>query len=156
MSPQSAPRLGDARKVLRQRMSGDEGMVSAFLLAAMIGLFAVIGLGLDPGEAYAAKIKAIGQAEEAARAGAQQLDLTTYRATGTLQLDPTAAEQAAQRFLTAEGQTGTVTATTTRVTVTITTDYRTQLWHLAGIDTITVHATGTATPQRGITQPDNP
>ncbi|MDT0263606.1 hypothetical protein [Jatrophihabitans lederbergiae] len=137
-------------------MSGDEGMVSAFLLAAMIGLFAVVGLGLDPGEAYAAKIKAIGQAEEAARAGAQQLDLLTYRATGVLQLDPVAAEQAAQRFLTAEGQSGTVIATTTRVTVTITTSYRTQLWHLAGIDTIAVHATGTAIPQRGITGPDNP
>ena len=142
--------------MLRQRVGADEGMVSAFLLAAMIGLFAVVGLGLDPGEAYATKIKAIGQAEEAARAGAQQIDLTTYRATGTLQLDPVAAEQAAQRFLTAEGQTGTVTATTTRVTVTITTGYRTQLWHLAGIDTIAVHATGTAIPQRGITAPDNP
>jgi len=140
---------------LRLRMAGDEGMVSAFLLAAMIGLFAVVGLGLDPGQAYAAKIKAIGQAEEAARAGARQLDLTTYRNTGVLQLDPVAAEQAAQRFLTIEGQTGTVTATT-RVTVTITTGYRTQLWHLAGIDTIAVHATGTATPQRGITAPDNP
>lgn len=156
MSPKPAPRTRTERKVLRGWMSGDEGMVSAFLLAAMIGLFTVVGLGLDPGEAYATKIKAIGQAEEAARAGAQQLDLTTYRNTGVVQLDPVAAEQAAQRFLTAEGQIGTATATTTRVTVTITTGYRTQFWHLAGIDTITVHATGTATPQRGITAPDNP
>jgi len=156
MTQQLGSRSRAVRQMLRQRVAGDEGMVSAFLLAAMIGLFAVVGLGLDPGEAYAAKIKAIGQAEEAARVGAQQLDLTTYRTTGVLQLDPFAAEQAAQRFLTAQGQTGTVTATTTRVTVTITTGYRTQLWHLAGIDTITVHATGTAVPQHGITQPDNP
>ncbi|MDT0263774.1 hypothetical protein [Jatrophihabitans lederbergiae] len=137
-------------------MGADEGMVSAFLLATMIGLFAVVGLGLDPGEAYAAKIKAIGQAEEAARAGAQQLDLLTYRATGMLELHPAAAEQAAQRFLTAQHLAGTVTATTTRVTVTITTGYRTQLWQLAGVDTIAVHATGSAVPQRGITGPDNP
>ncbi len=150
------PRCHALQQIVRQRMSGDEGMVSAFLLAAMIGLFAVVGLGLDPGEAYAAKIKAIGQAEEAARAGAQQLDLTTYRTTGVLQLDPVAAQQAAQQFLTAQGQTGAVTATTVRVTVTVTTGYRTQLWHLAGIDTITVHATGTAVPRRGITGPDNP
>ena len=33
------------------RVLGDAGMVSAFVLAAMIGLFAVVGLGLDPGEA---------------------------------------------------------------------------------------------------------
>jgi len=144
------------REMLRQRVGADEGMVSAFLLATMIGLFAVAGLGLDPGEAYAKKIHAIGQAEEAARAGAQQIDLTTYRTTGTLQLDPAAAQQAAQRFLTADGETGTVTATTTRVTVTITTGYRTQLWQLIGVDTIAVHATGSAVPQRGITGPENP
>ncbi len=142
--------------MLRRRGAGDEGMVSAFLLAAMIGLFAVVGLGLDPGEAYAMKIHAIGQAEEAARAGAQQIDRTTYRTTGTLQLDPAAAEHAAQRFLTAEGETGTVTVTTTRVSVSITTGYRTQLWQLAGIDTIAVHATGSAVPRRGITAPENP
>lgn len=152
--PKRPPRTRSAP--LRQRMSGDEGMVSAFLLAAMLGLFAVLGLGLDPGEAYAAKIRAIGQAEEAARAGAQRIDLAAYRATGVLLLDPAAAEQAARQFLTAEGQAGTVDATTTRVTVTILTAYRTQVWHLAGVDTITVHATGTAIPQRGITGPDNP
>jgi hypothetical protein len=133
-------------------------MVSAFVLAAMIGLFAVVGLGLDPGEAYAAKIHAIGQAEEAARAGAQQIDLTAYRTTGTLQLDPTAAQHTAQRYLAAKGMTGTATASTARVTVTITTTYRTQLWQLVGVNSIPVHATGSALPQLGITgpEPDNP
>jgi hypothetical protein len=133
-------------------------MVSAFVVAAMIGLSAIIGLGLDPGEAYAAKIRAIGQAEEAARAGAQQIDLTAYRITGVLLLNPTAAEQAAQGFLATEHLAGAVTATTVRVTVTITTAYRTQLWQLIGVDTIAVHATGTAMPQRGINgpEPNNP
>jgi len=133
-------------------------MVSAFVLAALVGLMAVVGLALDPGEAYAAKIRAIGQAEEAARAGAQQINLTVYRTTGALQLDPSAAEQAAQRYLAAEGATGTATATTAQVTVAITTSYRTQLWQLVGVKTIAVHATGTATPQLGITgpEPDNP
>ncbi len=157
----SRPRPGRRDRAVRETLrqtAGEEGMVSAFVLAAMIGLFAVVSLGLDPGEAYAAKIRAIGQAEEAARAGAQQIDLTAYRTSGILQLDPAAAEQAAQRFLTAEGETGTVTATTNQVSVTITTAYRTQLWQLVGVDTIAVHATGTAVPQRGITgpEPDDP
>lgn len=144
--------------IAREAVSGDAGMISAFVLAAMIGLMALVGLSLDPGEAYAAKIRAIGQAEEAARAGAQQINLTVYRTTGTLQLDPAAARQAAQQYLTAEGMRGTATATIARVTVTITTAYRTQLWQLVGVDTIAVHATGSALPQLGITgpEPDNP
>lgn len=141
-----------------ERPDNDAGMISAFVLAAMIGLMAVVGLGLDPGEAYAAKIRTIGQAEAAARAGAQQINLTVYRTTGTLQLNPAAAQQAAQRYLAAEHVAGTATATTARVTVTITTAYRTQLWQLVGVDTIPIHATGSALPQLGITgpEPDNP
>jgi hypothetical protein len=133
-------------------------MISAFVLAAMVGLMAVVGLALDPGEAYAAKIRAIGQAEEAARAGAQQINLTLYRTTGALVLDPAAARQAAQQYLAAEGVRGTASATTAEVIVTITTSYRTQLWQLVGVDTIPIHASGTATPQLGITapEPDNP
>jgi len=133
-------------------------MISAFVLAAMIGLMAVVGLALDPGEAFAAKIRAIGEADEAARAGAQQIDLTVYRTTGAIQLDPAAAEQAAQQYLTTEGVSGTATATTTEVTVTITTVYRTQLWQLIGVDSIPVHASGSALAQLGVTgpEPDNP
>jgi hypothetical protein len=139
-------------------------MVSAFVIASMVGLMAVVGLALDPGEAYSAKIRAIGEAEEAARAGAQQIDLATYRTTGHLQLDPTAAAQAARAYLAAEGVTttpdaATVTAaaSTTQVTVTITTSYHTQLWQLLGVDSIAVHATGNASPQLGINgpEPDN-
>lgn len=146
------------RRAVTGRLAGDAGMVSAFVLAAMIGLVAVVGLALDPGEAFAAKIRAIGQAEEAARGGAQQINLTVYRTSGTLQLDPAAAEQAAHRFLTAEHLAGTVTATTARVTVTITTIYRTRLWQLVGVDTIPVHGSGSAVPQRGVIgpQPGNP
>jgi hypothetical protein len=134
----------------------DAGMISAFVLAMMLGLFAVLGLGLDPGLALADKVHAIGQAEQAARAGAQQIDLTTYRTTGQLRLDPVAANQAAQQFLTFEHATGDVEVTGNTVTVTITSDYRTHLWALIGVDAITVHATGRATPQRGITAPEPP
>ena len=131
-------------------------MVSAFVLAALIGVMAVIGLGLDPGEAFAAKIHSIGDAEEAARAGAQQIDLTAYRTTGTLRLDAPDAEAAAQKFLATQGETGAVTVDGDRVTVTITTAYRTQLWQLVGVDTIAVHATGSATATIGVTGPDTP
>jgi hypothetical protein len=139
---------------LRRRVGDDSGMISAFVLAMLLGLFAIAGFGLDPGLALATKVRAIGQAQEAARAGAQQIDLTTYRTTGQLRLDPISADTAAQRSLTAEHATGEVTVNGNTVVVTITTGYRTQLWQLIGVDTITVHATGSAVPQRGITAPE--
>lgn len=122
-------------------------MISAFVLALLLGLLTVVGLALDPGLALAAKLQALGQAEEAARAGAQQIDLRAYRTTGTLRLDPTHAAAAARRFLTQEHATGAVHVTDNTVTVTITAGYRTQLWRLVGISTLTVHATGVAQPQ---------
>jgi hypothetical protein len=127
-------------------LHGDTGMVSVFVLAAMTGLLVITGLGLDPGLAFAAKVDALGQAEQAARAGAEQINLTLYRTSGRLQLDPTAAQTAARRFLAAEHAAGTVTVTGNRVTVIVTATYRTHLWALIHVDTITVHATGTAVP----------
>jgi hypothetical protein len=147
MSRRVAP-IGD------EALPRDAGMISAFVVAMMLGLFAVLGLGLDPGLALASKVQAIGQAQQAARAGAQQIDLTTYRTTGKLQLDPDAAVTAAQHFLGVEHAVGHVAVAGNTVTVTITAHYRTQLWALIGVDTITVHATGSATPQRGITTPE--
>ena len=160
------PITADGKSVLLSRVlsaAGDgavidpeAGMISAFVLAMMLGLFAVLGLGLDPGMALADKVHAIGQAEQAARAGAREIDLITYRTTGRLRLDPVAATHAAEQFLTLEHAAGGVSVTGNTVTVTITAEYRTQLWALIGVDTITVHATGRATPQRGITAPEPP
>ena len=151
-------RLGAPRPVgdspwLTGRVSGDTGMVSAFILAMLLGLFAVAGLALDPGLALAAKVRAIGQAQEAARAGAQQIDLTTYRNTGILRLDPVRAATAARDFLNGEHAVGHVTVLGNTVEVSIVTAYRTQLWQLIGVDTITIHASGSAVPQLGITAP---
>ena len=35
----------------------DAGMISAFVAVAMVGVFAVLGLGLDPGLAFADKVE---------------------------------------------------------------------------------------------------
>ncbi|MEU0514932.1 hypothetical protein ACWEKJ_30545 [Amycolatopsis thermoflava] len=131
--------------------AGEDGRVSAFVLALMLGLLAVAGLSLDGGLALASKVRAGGQAESAARAGAQALDLTAYRATGEVRLDPARARESAQRYLAAVGATGTVQVTGDTVTVQVTTTYRTQLLSLIGIDDIRTHGSGAAHPQRGVT-----
>ncbi|WP_439382132.1 pilus assembly protein TadG-related protein [Amycolatopsis lexingtonensis] len=139
----------DARRAAWWR--AEEGRVSAFVVVLMAGLLALAGLGLDGGLALAAKVRATGQAESAARAGAQAIDLAAYRETGALRLIPADADAFARTYLAGVGATGTVTATVDTVSVTVTTSRRTQLLSLIGIPSIGAHGSGSAHPQRGVT-----
>lgn len=138
------------RNLSRAWRTSDRGSVSAYLLILIVGLILLAGLGLDGGLALAAKVRATGQAEAAARAGAQALDVATYRATGQLRLDPALARRLTYHYLTTAGATGTVEVTEDTVTVHVSETYRTQLLSLAGIDTIAAHGVGSAHPQLGI------
>ncbi|KAB8166436.1 hypothetical protein FH609_002515 [Streptomyces sp. 3MP-14] len=138
----------------RRAARGDAGRITAFVLPLMVALMSFGGLALDGGLALAAKNRCLGEAQEAARAGAQALDLAAYRADGTIRLDPAQARQLAQDYLTDIGTDGTVNATEDTVTVTVTTAQDTQLLHLLGIDELTVTAVGTAQPQPGISTPE--
>jgi putative Flp pilus-assembly TadE/G-like protein len=124
--------------------------VTAFVVVLTIGILALAGLTLDGGLALSAKVKANGQAQAAARAGAQAIDLSAYRSTGTLQLVPTQAVADAQGYLATVGASGSVTVSGDTVTVTITATQGTQLLGLVGISSLTVHGTGSAHPQRGV------
>ncbi|QFZ24235.1 hypothetical protein EKG83_14285 [Saccharothrix syringae] len=115
------------------------------------GIPALAGLTLDGGSALAAKIRAGGQAEAAARAGAQAVDLAAYRADGTLRLVPAQAIADAGAHLAAQGVTGTVTVSGDTVTVTVTATRNTQLLGLLGIGSLQVHGRGSAHPQHGVT-----
>ncbi|MGW8375400.1 TadG family pilus assembly protein [Streptomyces sp. ODS28] len=138
----------------RLRGRGEEGQVTAFVvvLAAAVLLFA--GLVLDGGLALAAKVRAIGEAQEAARNGAQALDLAAYRRDGTLQLLPAEARQRAHAYLTATPDTGRIRASTNSITVTVTARQPTQLLGLLGLETLTVSATGSAHPVRDAQAPE--
>lgn len=146
MTPTATSRHGDATR--------DRGQVTAFTLSLLTALLLVAGLVLDGGLALAAKVQALDEAQEAARAGAQHLDLARYRATGAVILDPTAADNAAHSYLAATGHPGVVTVTADTVTVTVTITGRTQLLQLTGLTHFHVDGTATATPQRGITAPE--
>ncbi|MCO1575885.1 pilus assembly protein TadG-related protein [Crossiella sp. SN42] len=129
--------------------SNDTGSVTAFLVVLVTAVLLFAGLVLDGGLALAAKIRALGHAQEAARAGAQQIDLAAYRADGTLRLVAPQARTAARAYLTAAGATADrIVVDGTTVTVTVTARQRTQLLHLIGITSLTLTATGQAEPQR--------
>ena len=84
----------------------------------------------------------------AARAGAQAIDLPTYRATGQITLDATTATADAQQALATSGTTGTVAVDGDVVTVTVTVTVTTQILDLIGIDTLHETATGSATAEQ--------
>ncbi|MCI2420080.1 pilus assembly protein TadG-related protein [Saccharopolyspora sp. K220] len=133
-----------------QAFARDEhGRVTAFVVLITTACLLFAGLVLDGGLALAAKTKAIGHAQEAARAGAQELDLAAYRASGDARLHPSAAQAAARRYLSAVGATGTVTADATTVRVHIDAQQRTHILGLIGLGEIAVSADGQAHPDQG-------
>ncbi|MFC0107928.1 pilus assembly protein TadG-related protein [Kibdelosporangium aridum] len=126
------------------------GQATAFVVVMATAVLLFTGLVLDGGLALAAKVRALGEAQEAARAGAQEIDLAAYRANGTLRLQPDRASAAARNYVSTAGHTGTVTVAGNSVHVTVTVNQPTQLLRLIGVGSVTVTATGQAEPQRGI------
>ena len=135
--------------LVRGRMCGDRGSAMGFGLLAVFLAVLFAGVILDGGTAMATRVQALDIAQQAARAGANQLDLTALRERGQTILDPAAAQNAAAAFLAQAGITGTATATLTEVTVTVTRSQPTTLLHLIGKTSIAMTATAHATPVIG-------
>ena len=128
---------------MTRRANDETGSITAFVAVVAIALVMVAGMAYDGGQVISAHNAARNDAEQAARAGAQQIDLTHLRKTNEPRLDPAKAESAALDYLAQTGSTGTVAVTDASVTVTVT---RVQpLRILPGADrTITVTETATA------------
>jgi Flp pilus assembly protein TadG len=129
--------------------TGEDGMVTAFTVIVTAALIILAGLVLDGGLALSGKVQALDEAQEAARAGAQELNLSTFRSQGQAVLDPSAAVAAAQSYLNATGDTGTVSVTRAVVTVSVTHQQRTQILSLVGISRLSTTATASATAEQG-------
>ena len=134
---------------------GEQGQITVFVVVIMVALLAVAGLVYDGGRALAAKTTCIDIAQEAARAGAQQVNLASFRATGQVVLDAAAALAAAQAYLadTGTGDTATVTVAGDTVTVAVSSVQPTVFLGLIGIRSLHVTGTATATAESGITGP---
>jgi hypothetical protein len=127
----------------------ESGMVTAFVVIFTLALLLMAGLVLDGGLALAAKVQAIDDAQAAARAGAQAIDIPTYRATGQITLDPAQATVDAQHYLATAGHAGTVAVNGNQVTVTVTISQPTQILSIAGIGHLTETGSGTAIAEQG-------
>jgi Flp pilus assembly protein TadG len=124
-------------------------------VAVMLPFFlAVIGLASDGGIVFKQRRALQALADEAARAGANQLDQAAYRADGVTVLDPAAARQAAEAYLVAQSPalTGTVVADRQRVIVRVQRQVPTNFLRIVHITTATIGATATAEVRHGITR----
>ena len=107
------------------RLRNERGAVSTFLAVLALALLAAAGLVVDGGRKVNTLREASNLADNAARAGAQAIDLDTLRTDGTVRLLPDAAEQQALDYLAELGHTATeiiVTDDTITVTVELTVD----------------------------------
>lgn len=141
-------------RLTRRLRDDDGGRVTAFVVILVVAVIAFSGLLLDGGLALAGKMRALGEAQEAARAGAQAIDLSAYRSGGTLRLIPPQATELAHQYLAASGRNGTVTVAGNTVTVTVTDTHHSVLLGAVGVNEITTSATGSAQPERGVTAPE--
>jgi len=133
----------------RRRVGDDRGSATVFGLFLIMVVLVLAGAMIEGGNAMSARGHATDIAQQAARAGADKLDLAALRTTGVVRIDPTAAKAAATAFLAQVGETGTVTATPASVSVTVTVTRPGILVPILGISTLTVHATAAAAPITG-------
>jgi Flp pilus assembly protein TadG len=149
-------RLHSVASVGSVASTADGGAATVLLLLLTPALFALAGLVLDGGTHLAARQRAADLAEQAARAGADQLDTSGLRSTAQPLLDTTRATTAACRYVRTMEPDATCTATvlpaagTQELQVRVRTVTPTALLGLIGINTLHADALGSAQAVTGI------
>lgn len=136
------------------RASAESGAISAMVVTLIVMLFVLAGLVVDGGFAINARQSTFDDAEQAARAGANQIDMEQLRATGTVVILKNEAMQAATEYMMARGyQPGRVQVDVgpAQVTVTAERTVETSLLQLIFISSFEVEGTATSRPAVGIT-----
>jgi Flp pilus assembly protein TadG len=142
-------------RATRAGRTTDRGSGTVFVVGFAIVLFACAGLAIDGGRAINARDRVNDVAEQAARAGAGQLDDSSLReVNGTIVLDPHEAKLEADRFVIQANAAYTPQTTVTpdgkSVTVQVNATYRTAILGIIGINSIAVSGTATANPATGV------
>jgi Flp pilus assembly protein TadG len=135
-------------------MRTDDGAVSVFVVIVSMALIAATGLVLYGGRLLAARREAQDIAANAARAGAQALDVHQLRS-GRKVLDPGAGERAVATYLAQTPATGTSRIGVDTVTVTVRLRVKLLLPGFVGRSHRTVTATERARAVRGVTVGDS-
>jgi Flp pilus assembly protein TadG len=125
------------------------GSVTAFAVVLSLALAVLLGLVVEGGQVLSAREMAMGEVEQAARAGAAQLSPATLHAGGIMD-GGYASIRTAQAVMAADGHPGTAWASSVGVTAAII-PYRisTPLLGLAGFPSMMITARASAAPVTG-------
>ena len=133
---------------LRSRLvrRDEDGTATVFVVGFAVVLLACAGLVIDGGSAINARMKLADDVEQAARAGAQQIDIDTLRGSNVVTLDGLAAEARARQYLNALGYTRVTVPPVTGDTITVHAEdtTTTKLLSLIGVHDFDIAATATA------------
>ena len=143
----------------RRQVDPESGVVTAFVVVLTMALLLATGLVFDGGRTIVAKRHAINLAEQAARAGAQALDIASIRSGGPYRLDPRQARHDALAYLAASGETGTVSVrrdvTGDLVSVVVPFSVRSSLLTLAGLPVLGGTGQASARNCQGVIQEEH-
>jgi Flp pilus assembly protein TadG len=134
-------------------MSSERGAVSVLVIGIAIALFVMAGLVVDGGNAINARQKISDDVEQAARAGADQIDVLALRQSGVIVVLDARARTAARSYLARLGYDPSrigVDVAGNEVTVSAEDTISTQLLTLIGRNTFEVEGIATARPAAGI------
>jgi len=134
-------------KTIATRLRGECGSVLIAGLLLSIALLMLIGAAVDIGHAFIVRRDLTAQADDAALAGSQALNLDALHQ-GQLTLDPQQAQTTALQAITPSARLqATAVASTGGVTVRLQEQMPTVLLRLVGLSTLTVAAQATAAPR---------
>ena len=121
----------------------DSGYVAVMFAGILVAVMTAIGLLVDGSIALAAHRRANNEAEQAARAAAQAIDVRGFTSGQALTIDPAAARGAAAAYLAGTGDAYTIDVTGPReITVTVTVTAKTRFLGIVGVSTVTAVGTG--------------
>jgi hypothetical protein len=129
------------------------GSLSLMVVILFVALAALAGLVVDGGAKLAGDENAAAVAQEAARAGATNLDVSSAYASGTFEVDPQRAISAARAYLAQAGYRHYAVAATglRTIRVSVTIAEPTSFLSLIGIRSFTCTGTATAALVTGVT-----
>jgi Flp pilus assembly protein TadG len=135
----------------RLRPAGERGSATVFVLGFATVLMVGAGLVVDGGLALNRRSQLTDDTEQAARVGANAIDIPTLRDRNEVVIDEGQATALATDFLSARGYTNiSVTVNGNRVTTSADSSVDTAILGLIGIGSFTVHGDAVAEAQTGI------
>lgn len=135
----------------------ERGSVTVFAVIITLVVVVFFGAVVDFEQALEARQDANTVAQEAARAGAGQIDRNRAYTRGQFVVDPKSAIRAARSYLRASGYTGTVTTAGRRtIRVHVSTTRPARFLSMIGISTLHAEGTATANLTTGVEGPHQP